>query len=222
MRLLLVEDSVALADELLPMLRTEGFACDWVVDGRDALDMPVLNDYDIAVLDLGLPGCNGLEVLAAWRQAGHGLPVLILTARDSWTDRIRGLTAGADDYLGKPFHPEELALRLRALLRRSHGVTSGANLTVKGVTLDEQLQCVQTPTGNIDLSGTEYRLLRYFMLNPNRPLSKYQLAEHLYDREADRHSNVIEVHISKLRDKLGREVIETRRGQGYCFAGCGA
>lgn len=221
MRLLLVEDSVALADELLALLRAEGFACDWLVDGRDAADQPQTADYDIAILDLGLPGRGGLDVLAAWRESGQRFPVLVLTARDAWADRITGLAAGADDYLGKPFHPGELVLRLRALLRRSHGAANAPNLAVRGVTLDEQRQRVQTPDGDIDLTGTEYRLLRYFMLNPARPLSKAQLADHLYDREAERQSNVIEVHISKLRDKLGRNVIETRRGQGYCFVGRG-
>lgn len=222
MRLLLVEDSVALADELLPQLKREGFACDWLVDGRDAMHAPVLDDYDIAILDIGLPGCNGLEVLAAWRSAGVSFPVLILTARDRWADRIAGLDAGADDYLGKPFHPQELALRLRALLRRSHGQVASAALAVRGVVLDESAQCVRTADGDIALTGAEFRLLRYFMLNPQRPLSKGQLEEHLYDHASERQSNVIEVHVSKLREKLGREVIETRRGQGYCFVGNGA
>ena len=219
MRLLLVEDSVALADELLPQLRSEGYACDWLVDGRDALAAPGVDDYDIAVLDLGLPGMGGLAVLAAWRRAGHRFPVLVLTARDRWTDRIAGLDAGADDYLGKPFHPRELALRLRALLRRSNASPAGAQLTVLGITLDETAQAICTAAGNVSLTAAEFRLLRYFMLNPGRLLSRSQLQDHVYDHASERQSNVVEVYVSKLREKLGRDAIETRRGQGYCFVG---
>lgn len=219
MRLLLVEDSVELADELLLRLRAEGYACDWLVDGRDALHAPAEGNYDIAVLDLGLPGINGLSLLRAWRDAGHTLPVLVLTARNTWSDRIDGLSAGADDYLGKPFHPDELVLRLRALARRGLGAGSAARLTVLGVTLDEQRQCVCRAGDDITLTGGEFRLLRYFMLHPGRLVSRDQLVDHLYDIETERHSNVIEVHIKRLRDKLGRNVIETRRGQGYCFRG---
>ncbi|KJS07265.1 MAG: transcriptional regulator [Gammaproteobacteria bacterium BRH_c0] len=223
MRLLLVEDSVALADELLPRLRSEGYACDWLVDGRDALRAPFDDNYDAAILDLGLPGKSGLDILQEWRAAGQGLPVLVLTARNSWSDRITGLGAGADDYLGKPFHPDELVLRLRALLRRSHGADTTPLLTVNGIALDETRQCVRSISDDkgdgISLTGGEFSLLRYFMLNPRRLLSKWQLAEHLYRLDAERNSNVIEVHISHLRDKLGKGIIETRRGQGYIFRG---
>lgn len=219
MRLLLVEDSVALADELLSRLRAEGYACDWLVDGRDALHAPSDGSYDIAVLDLGLPGLNGLHLLKAWRHTNQTLPVLVLTARNSWSDRIDGLSAGADDYLGKPFHPDELVLRLRALLRRGQGTGTSAQITVLGITLDEQRQCVCRDGVEISLTGGEFRLLRYLMLHPGRLLSRDQLVDHLYDIETERHSNVIEVHISRLRDKLGKRVIETRRGQGYCFRG---
>lgn len=222
MRLLLVEDSVDLADELLLRLRAEGYACDWLVDGRDALHAPADGNYDIAVLDLGLPGINGLQLLRAWREAGYTLPVLVLTARNNWSDRIEGLGAGADDYLGKPFHPDELVLRLRALARRGLGAGSAARLTVLGITLDEQRQCVRRDDADISLTGGEFRLLRYFMLHPGRLVSRDQLVDHLYDIETERHSNVIEVHIKRLRDKLGKQVIETRRGQGYCFRGASA
>jgi len=219
MRLLLVEDSVELADELLPRLRAEGYACDWLVDGRDALRAPAEGNYDIAVLDLGLPGINGLQLLKAWRADALAFPVLVLTARNTWSDRIEGLSAGADDYLGKPFHPDELVLRLRALARRGVTAGSAAHLTVLGVTLDEERQSVRRGDADISLTGGEFRLLRYFMLNPGRLVSRDQLVDHLYDIETERHSNVIEVHIKRLRDKLGRDVIETRRGQGYCFRG---
>ncbi len=219
MRLLLVEDSVALADELMPQLKREGYACDWLVDGRDALSAPDMDDYDIAILDLGLPGVGGMEVLAAWRRGGHVFPVLVLTARDRWTDRIAGLDAGADDYLSKPFHPRELVLRLRSLLRRSHTSTAGAELTACGVTLNEASQSIRAADGDIALTAAEFRLLRCFMLNPGRLLSRSPFTEHVYDQASERQSNVVEVHVSKLREKLGHNVILTRRGQGYCFVG---
>ncbi len=143
MRLLLVEDSVALADELLPRLKQAGYAVDWLADGRDASRRAGEENYDIAVLDLGLPGRNGLEVLHDWRTAGLALPVLVLTARDSFADRIAGLRAGADDYLAKPFHPDELLLRLQALLRRHHGHSNAPRLVVGALALDEERQLVE-------------------------------------------------------------------------------
>ncbi|MEX1032896.1 MAG: response regulator transcription factor [Cellvibrionaceae bacterium] len=219
MKLLLVEDSVALADELMARLRAEGYACDWLVDGRDAASAPVTDHYDAVILDLGLPGINGLDILRDWRSHGLGMPVLVLTARNTWSERIAGLSAGADDYLGKPFHPDELILRLRSLLRRSHGADSARLFTVKGVTLDEERQCVCLGETDISLTAGEFSLLRYFMLNPRGLLSKSQLADHLYNLEAERSSNVIEVYISRLREKLGRGIIETQRGQGYIFRG---
>lgn len=219
MRLLLVEDSVALVDELMPRLRAAGYAVDWLADGRDALRRPFDENYDIAVLDLGLPGQSGLEVLAVWRRGALPLPVLILTARDSWADRIEGLRAGADDYLTKPFHPEELLLRLQALVRRAHGGINQPRLAAGGLQLDESTQRVERAGDSIELSATEFRLLRCFMLNAGKLLSRGQLEEHLYDGERERDSNVIEVHVNRLRRKLGREVIETRRGQGYRFRG---
>ena len=219
MRVLLVEDSVALADELLPLLARSGYAVDWVVDGRDASVRASDENYDIAVLDLGLPGRNGLEVLRDWRSAGLPLAVLVLTARDSFADRIAGLRAGADDYLAKPFHPDELLLRLQALLRRRHGQTKAPRLVVGALALDEERQFVERDGTVVALSGAEFRLLRCFMLNPGRVLSRTQLEEHLYDGETGRDSNVLEVLVNRLRRKLGREVIETRRGQGYCFTG---
>ena len=219
MRVLLVEDSVALADELLPLLARSGYAVDWVVDGRDASVRASDENYDVAVLDLGLPGRNGLEVLRDWRSAGLPLAVLVLTARDSFADRIAGLRAGADDYLAKPFHPDELLLRLQALLRRRHGQTNAPRLVVGALALDEDRQFVERDGTVVALSGAEFRLLRCFMLNPGRVLSRSQLEEHLYDGETERDSNVLEVLVNRLRRKLGREVIETRRGQGYCFTG---
>ena len=217
MRLLLVEDSVPLADELTASLTRQGYAIDWLADGRDAGYQGTSEPYDLIILDLGLPGKPGLEVLRDWRARGLATPVLILTARGSWAERIEGLKAGADDYLTKPFHPEELLLRIQALLRRAHGVANQPLLQAGGLALDEARQSCRKDGQEIELTAGEFRLLRYFMLHPGQLLSKTQLTEHLYDGETERDSNVIEVHINRLRGKLGRELIETRRGQGYRF-----
>ncbi len=222
MRLLLVEDNVPLADELVGALGRQGYAVDWLADGRDAIHQGASEPYDLIVLDLGLPGVPGLEVLHKWRADGLSTPVLILTARGSWAERIEGLKTGADDYLTKPFHPEELQLRIQALLRRARGLVNQPRLEAAGLHLDEGRQCVSRDGDDIQLTAAEFRLLRYFMLHPERILSKTHLAEHLYDGESERDSNVIEVHVNHLRRKLGRAVIETRRGQGYRFGGTGA
>ncbi|WP_062380707.1 response regulator transcription factor [Pseudomonas abietaniphila] len=221
MRLLLVEDSVPLADELISGLSRQGYAVDWLADGRDAIHQGASEPYDLIVLDLGLPGVPGLEVLQKWRADGLSTPVLILTARGSWAERIEGLKAGADDYLTKPFHPEELQLRIQALLRRARGLANQPKLEAAGLHLDEGRQCVSRDGEDIQLTAAEFRLLRYFMLHPEQILSKSHLAEHLYDGENERDSNVIEVHVNHLRRKLGRAVVETRRGQGYRFGGSG-
>nr|WP_314483887.1 response regulator transcription factor [uncultured Pseudomonas sp.] len=222
MRLLLVEDTVPLADELTAALQRQGYAVDWLADGRDAVYQGQCEPYDLIILDLGLPGLPGLEVLAQWRAAGLATPVLILTARGSWAERIEGLKAGADDYLSKPFHPEELQLRIQALLRRARGLANQPKLEAAGLHLDERRQCVSREGVDIQLTAAEFRLLRYFMLHPQQILSKSHLAEHLYDGETERDSNVLEVHVNHLRRKLGRTVIETRRGQGYLYAGSAA
>ena len=221
MRLLLVEDHVPLADELIAALGRQGYAVDWLADGRDAVYQGASEPYDLIVLDLGLPGMPGLEVLEQWRSGGLAIPVLILTARGSWSERIEGLKAGADDYLTKPFHPEELQLRIQALLRRSHGLANHSTLESAGLKLDEGRQSVSLGGADIQLTSAEFRLLRYFMLHPEQILSKSYLSEHLYDGENERDSNVIEVHVNHLRRKLGRGVIETRRGQGYVYGGAG-
>ncbi len=221
MRILLVEDDSGLGAQLKQDLERHGFAVDWEVEGIDAEHMGSQEPYDAIVLDLGLPGRNGLEVLRHWRAAQVVTPVLILTARDAWHEKVEGFKAGADDYLGKPFHVEELLARLNALIRRAAGVTQTA-LTLGDLKLDDARQCVRSTTGEqIDLTGTEFRLLRYFMLNPGKILSKSQLAEHVYDYDSDKDSNVIEVYVRRLRQKLGSEHIETRRGQGYVFRSSG-
>lgn len=222
MRLLLVEDHVPLADELLASLTRQGYAVDWLADGRDAAYQGASEPYDLIILDLGLPGRPGLEVLREWRAASLAAPVLILTARGSWAERIEGLKAGADDYLSKPFHPEELQLRIQALLRRANGLANQPTLDAAGLQLDETRQSVKRGEQEIELTAAEFRLLRYFMLHSGKILSKTQLNDHLYDGESERDSNVIEVHVNHLRRKLGREVIETRRGQGYRFTGDGS
>ncbi|MDE1165398.1 MAG: response regulator transcription factor [Pseudomonas sp.] len=222
MRLLLVEDNVPLADELLRDLKGQGYAVDWLADGRDAVYQGCTEPYDLIILDVGLPGLSGLEVLQQWRSGGLATPVLMLTARGSWAERIEGLKAGADDYLAKPFHPEELQLRIQSLLRRARGLANQPQLQAAGLQLDEGRQCVTLGDNDIQLTAAEFRLLRYFMHHPGQILSKSHLAEHLYDGETERDSNVLEVHVNHLRRKLGRSVIETRRGQGYRFGGAGA
>lgn len=219
MRVLLVEDSVPLADELMALLNQHSYAVDWRSDGRDALVQGQVEPYDCIVLDLGLPGLPGLDILARWRVGGLTTPVLVLTARGAWSERIEGLKAGADDYLSKPFHPEELMLRVQSLLRRSKGLPNHPQLEAGGLALDEATQTVVLDGGHITLTAVEFRLLRYFMLHPGQILSKGQLADHLYDGETERDSNVLEVHVNHLRRKLGKTVVETRRGQGYRFGG---
>ena len=217
LRVLLVEDDAELADRVAADLRREGYAVDVSGDGVDAEFRGREYSYDGVILDLGLPGRPGLEVLANWRDAGLSLPVLILTARDSWSERVLGLRSGADDYLGKPFHIEELLARLQALLRRSAGRAS-AELSVAGLRLDEEMQRVVLGDGDaVELTGTEFRLLRYLMSYPDRVLSKSRLTDHVYEGDHDRDSNVLEVYIRRLRDKIGHDRIETRRGQGYLF-----
>ena len=219
MRLLLVEDDVLLSSRLRGELEQAGFAVDVATDGVDAEFMGGSEPYDVAVLDLGLPGRAGLEVLRHWREAGNPLPVLILTARDAWHEKVDGFKAGADDYLGKPFHTAELMARLQALLRRGV-VRPHGPLRVAGLELNEETQTAQIlATGEMfELTGIEFRLLRYLMRHPGQVLSKTRLAEHIYDFDAERDSNVLEVYINRLRRKFGRELIATRRGQGYVFS----
>ena len=219
MRLLLVEDDAALASGLSHALQAEGYAVDMADNGIDGAHLGEVVPYDAVILDLGLPGRPGLEVLAAWRAAGNAVPVVILTARDSWQEKVEGLKAGADDYLAKPFAFAELLARLQAVVRRAKGQAS-AQIAAGGLTLDEGQQQVRVGAGApLELTGTEFRLLRVFMLHPGRPLSRTWLYEHVYGYAEERDSNVIEVYVRRLRDKLGAGTIETRRGQGYLFRG---
>jgi two-component system, OmpR family, response regulator len=214
MRLLIVEDDRQLARRLQQQLAPEGVVADLAHDGIAGHHLGDTEDYDLVVLDLGLPGRSGMAVLQAWRKAGRKMPVLILTARDGWRERVEGLRAGADDYLGKPFHTEELIARIQALLRRS-APQQALQLSVGPWLLDEHRQCLIDGEQEEALTATEFRLLRYMLRHPNTPLSKIQLAEHLYEYASERESNVLEVYIRRLREKLGQGYIETRRGQGY-------
>ena len=218
MRLLVVEDDDPLREALKLALTQAGFAVDTADNGVDAEHLGGTEPYDAIVLDLGLPRRPGLEVLRHWRARGNAVPVIILTARDTWQEKVDGFKAGADDYLGKPFHVEELVARVNAIIRRRHGETKGA-IETADLRLDEERQTVTHRGQTFQLTGTEFRLLRYFMLHPGKILSKTELTEHVYDFDSDRDSNVIEVYIRRLRDKLGDGVIETRRGQGYVFGG---
>ncbi len=215
MRILIIEDDADLAGRLQEALREAGYAADVSGEGIEAAYLGREEPYDGVILDLGLPGRSGLDILAEWREAGIDLPVLILTARDAWYERVEGFQLGADDYLGKPFHMEELLARLGALLRRRFGHAAGP-LRAAGLELDEATQTVTTPEGIAhELTGTEFRLLRYLMLNPGRVLSKSALTDHVYEYDTDRDSNVLEVYVRRLRRKIGADRIRTRRGQGY-------
>lgn len=216
MRVLLVEDDPVLGPDLRTELAKQGYAVDLTDNGVDAEAMGFEDIYDLVVLDLGLPLRPGLEVLKNWRAKKNNIPVLILTARSAWQERVDGFEAGADDYLGKPFHSEELLVRMTALLRRANQQIASA-LEVEGLVLDEKTQTAVVDGVEVTLTGTEYRLLRYFMHNPGRVLSKLQLVEHLYDDGVENDSNVIEAYIKMLRKKIGKERINTKRGQGYVF-----
>ncbi len=217
MRLLLVEDDKLIAATLKKELERNGFAVDCTDNGVDAEFMGNEEPYDIVILDLGLPQRTGLEVLQSWRKNGNQLPVIILTGRDAWHQRVDGFKAGADDYLGKPFHHEELLMRIQALIKRSHNMP-GQTIQSGSLELDEARQEVTSADGQIiPLTGTEFRLLRYFMLNPGKILTKTQLTEHVYEQSFDRDSNLIEVYVRHLREKLGQNLIKTRRGQGYTY-----
>ncbi|QSX30949.1 response regulator [Shewanella cyperi] len=215
MRLLLIEDDMELVARLLPVLKKAGYAIEHAANGIDGAFLGQEEDFDVVVLDLGLPGKPGLEVLAQWRSLGLRLPVLILTARDAWHERVDGLKAGADDYLGKPFHTEELLARLEALVRRHHGHANN-QLQHGGAVLDINRQSLTLANGTvIPLTGIEFRLLHCLMLEPARIVSKSELSERIYEEEQIKDSNVIEVYINRLRQYLGKDFIETRRGQGY-------
>lgn len=222
MRILVVEDEQALRDQLTAFLKSEGYVVDEAADGEEALYYGREYQYDAAVVDLGLPKVDGVEVIEILRSESRSFPVLILTARSHWQDKVRGLEAGADDYLTKPFHMEELAARINALLRRAAGHASPV-LTSGDLQLDSAKKEVRVADEMIELTAFEYKVLEYLMINGDRVVSKTELTDHLYDQDFDRDSNVIEVFVGRLRKKVdpdgSRKPIRTVRGQGYRFAG---
>ncbi len=220
MRLLIAEDDQALAEEIITTLKAEGFACDHASDGREGRYLINEFNYDLAVIDLGLPQVDGITLINELRADNHRYPVLILTARSHWQDKVEGLEAGADDYLTKPFHPQELLARIHALLRRAHGVTS-ALAHYGPIAIDTRAKAVTVADRPVELTGYEYNTLLYLALNNGKTISKMELTEHLYDQDFDRDSNVIEVFVGRLRKKLDPEgsinPISTLRGLGYRF-----
>ncbi|MBD3834306.1 MAG: response regulator transcription factor [Brevundimonas sp.] len=214
MRVLLVEDDVDLSRQLKTALGDAGYAVDHAPDGEEAWFLGDTEPYDVVVLDLGLPKIDGVSVLERWRREGKTTPVLILTARGAWSDKVAGFDAGADDYLTKPFHTEELLARLRALLRRSAG-HAAATLTCGGLRLDPRAARATVNGEPLRLTSLEYRLLHYMMMHQGRVISRTELVEHLYDQDFDRDSSTIEVFVGRLRKKIGSDRIETVRGLGY-------
>jgi len=215
LKLLLAEDDARLADYLIRNLKKSGYVVEWAGNGVDAEFLALEENFDGIILDLGLPQKSGLEVLRNWREQNLETPVLILTARDSWQERVDGLRSGADDYLGKPFEIEELLARLEAVLRRRFGRANNS-LQLDGIELDIDSHTVATTGGeSTRLTAIEFRLLRYMMLNPGKILSKTELSEHVYEEQQIKDSNVIEVYVNRLRTILGKERITTHRGQGY-------
>ena len=214
MRVLVVEDEPNLLRQLKAALEGAGYAVDTAADGEDAHYLGSTENYDAIVLDLGLPEIDGLTVLDRWRKDGKAMPVLVLTARDSWSDKVAGLDAGADDYLAKPFQTEELIARLRALIRRAAGQAT-SELTAGGVRLDSRSGRVTLDGEPVKLTAQEFKLLSYLMHHKGKVVSRTELIEHIYDQDFDRDSNTIEVFVGRIRKKLGVDVIQTVRGLGY-------
>src|SRR5437868_7130090 len=213
-RLLVVEDDPDLNRQLTSALSDAGYVDDRPFDGEEEHYLDEGEPYDAVILDIGLPKMDGLSVLEAWRRAGKVMPVLILTARDRWSDKVQGFDAGADDYVAKPFHVEEVLARIRALLRRSAGHAK-SELTCGSVRLDTRTGRVSVDGNPIKLTSHEYRLLAYLMHHTGRVVSRTELVEHLYDQDFDRDSNTIEVFVGRIRKKLDVDIIQTVRGLGY-------
>lgn len=217
MRILIVEDHAALARQVMDALTEAGFVVDHAADGEEGHFLGDTEPYDAVVLDLGLPVLDGLTVLKRWRAAGRNMPVLILTARDGWNEKVAGLNAGGDDYLTKPFIMAELVARVQALVRRAHG-HSRPEIILGDLVVDTAAQRATLGGTAVRLTGLEYRLLTYLALHAGQVVSKSELTEHLYAQDFDRDSNTLEVVIGRLRKKLGDRRIETMRGQGYRLA----
>ncbi|MEM1045180.1 MAG: response regulator transcription factor [Pseudomonadota bacterium] len=214
MRLLVVEDDPDLNRQLVDALKEAGYAVDSAADGEEGHFLGDTEPYDAVILDLGLPALDGISVLERWRQDGHKMPVLILTARDRWRDKVQGIDAGADDYVAKPFHMEEILARIRALVRRAAGHAS-AEIVAGPVRLDTKTSRVTVEGSPVKLTSHEFRLLSYLMHHQDRVVSRTELTEHLYDQDFDRDSNTIEVFVGRLRKKIPGDLIETVRGLGY-------
>lgn len=221
MRVLIVEDEARLATQLADTLRAAGYAVDEAADGARADFLARTERYDAVILDRGLPQMDGLTVLRGWREAGLDVPVLILTARGSWHERVQGIDGGADDYVSKPFQMEELLARLRALIRRSTGQLA-PELRCGGIVLDPRGARVTVDGAPVKLTSHEFRVLSYLMHQRGRVVPQAELGEHIYARDADRDSNTVEVFIARLRRKVGAQAIETVRGLGYRMAGANA
>ncbi len=214
MRILVVEDEASLAKQLTSSIAEAGYAVDYAADGERADFLAQTEQYDAMVLDLGLPKIDGLTLLRNWRDSGIATPVLVLTARGSWHEKVRGIDGGADDYVSKPFRIEEVLARLRALLRRASGQVT-PELRVGRVTLDPRRARVTLDGAPVKLTSHEFRVLSYLMSQRGRVVSQAELIEHIYAQDFERDSNTVEVFIARLRRKLGASLIETVRGLGY-------
>ena len=214
MRLLLVEDDQDLNRQLAAALEKAGYAVDRAYDGEEGAFLGQTEPYDAVILDLGLPAKDGLSVLKEWRASGRVMPVIALTARDRWNDKVQAFDAGADDYVTKPFHMEEVLARVRAVVRRAAGHAT-STIQCGPVTVDTSAGRVSVSGQTIKLTAHEYRLLAYLMLHKGRIVSRAELTEHIYDQDFDRDSNTIEVFVGRLRKKLGVDIIQTLRGLGY-------
>ena len=214
MRLLIVEDDPDLNRQLFSALTDAGYAVDRAFDGEEGHFLGDTEPYDAVVLDIGLPQMDGISVLERWRRDGRKMPVLILTARDRWSDKVAGIDAGADDYVTKPFHIEEVLARVRALIRRAAGHAS-SELTCGPLRLDTKASKAAINGSTLKLTSHEFRLLAYLMHHMGEVVSRTELVEHLYDQDFDRDSNTIEVFVGRLRKKMGVDMIETVRGMGY-------
>ncbi|WP_022722899.1 response regulator transcription factor [Rhodopseudomonas sp. B29] len=218
MRVLLAEDDRRIAEDVARGLRDSGYLVEIVGDGEEAWFRGDTEDYAAIILDLGLPRLDGLTILKRWRDGGRRTPVLILTARGSWAERVDGIDAGADDYLPKPFQMEELLARLRSIVRRSAGHASSV-IHIGEVTLDERQMQIRVRGEQVALSPLEYRLASYLVLHRGRVVSQFELSENIYGQDDAHDSNAIEVLVGRVRRKLGTELIETRRGFGYIVPG---
>lgn len=216
MRILFAEDDETIAGHVIATLTASGFDVVHVAEGPQARDLGDADNFACVVLDLGLPGLDGLTLLKRWRREGNQVPVLVLTARGSWMERVDGFDAGADDYLPKPFRAEELVARLKALLRRTHGVAAGrSSVSVDGLEVDESRLTVCRDGAPLELTPSEYRALSYLIRNAGKVVSPYELAAHVQGRDDDAAKNAVEVLIGRLRRKVGADRIHTRRGFGY-------